>query len=254
MSSTKSTTSAKSVSKKQLKNEGPLHHLMEGLNNPMLTMVIVLLGSQALKRFFDLTDAKTVSILRYTYLASQLLMLGVLYLLRSMVARSTNPSNKDKLTITSPPSPFAANEAPRSETLTVLEYDLRELDQQLKSTLMGMVFMLVLHKYFGLVQPMIMQSILPWKTFLTSPVVRLRVYGQHPVESLERPFKTPSNPLTDLLKGSTQESASAGAKPKEDDEVVRRAQEEFEVPPSIDVASDEAMRKRSASKKVREEL
>src|ERR1700733_8796923 len=154
MSSTKSVSSAKSVSKKQAKNEGPLHHLMEGLNNPMLTMVIVLLSSQALKRFVDLTDARTVSILRYTYLASQLLMLGALYMLRLMVTKNTTPSNKDKLTITTPPNPFASNEAPRTETMTVLEYDLRELNQQLKSTLMGMVFMLMLHKYFGLVQPM----------------------------------------------------------------------------------------------------
>ena len=254
MSSTKSAASIKSASKKQLKNEGPLHHLMEGLNNPMLTMVIVLLSSQALKRFFDLADPKTVSILRYTYVASQLLMLGTLYLLRLKVSKSTDPSNKNKLTVSHPPGPFAANEPPRTETMTVLEYDLKELDQQLKSTLMGMAFMLLLHKYLGLVQPMIMQSILPWKTFLTSAVVRLRVYGQHPVESLERPFKTPSSPFADLLKGSTQDGGSAGGKAKEEDDAIRRAQEEFEVPPSIDVASDEAMRKRSAAKKEEEEL
>lgn len=254
MSSTKSTASVKSVSKKQLKNEGPLHHLMEGLNNPMLTMAIVLLSSQALKRFLDLENAKTVSIIRYVYVASQLLMLGAIYLLRMRVAGSTDPSNKNRLTVSQPPNPFAPNEAPRTETMTVLEYDLRELDQQLKSTVMGMVFMLLLNKYFGLIQPLVMQSILPWKTFLTASVVRIRVYGQHPVESLQRPFKAPSNPLADLLKGSTQDGTAVVNKSKEDDDAIKRAQEEFEVLPSIDVASDEATRKRGATREEENEL
>ena len=67
--------------------------------------------------------------------------------------------------------------------------------------------------------------------------------------SLERPFKMPSNPLADLLKNASQDSPAATNKSKEEDDAIKRAQEEFEVLPSIDVASDEATRKRSTTTK-----
>lgn len=78
--------------------------------------------------------------------------------------------------------------------MSIRDYDLAEVAKHLNQVAMGAVFMSVLHFWFKFTQPLIFNSILPWKNFFTLPVVQIRLFGWKAEGSLARPWKTP-NPL-----------------------------------------------------------
>lgn len=78
--------------------------------------------------------------------------------------------------------------------MSVLEYDLAEIGKQIQQNLVAMGILLAIHSYFGYAQPLFLQSILPWKTLLTMPVVRIHFWGCKAAGDLARPWKAP-NPL-----------------------------------------------------------
>lgn len=55
-----------------------------------------------------------------------------------------------------------------------------------------------LHLWFKFTQPLIFQSLLPWKNFFTLPVVQIRLFGFKAEGTLARPWKVP-NPFGDLM-------------------------------------------------------
>lgn len=55
-----------------------------------------------------------------------------------------------------------------------------------------------LHFYFKFTQPLVLQSILPWKNLFTMAVVQIRIFGYAAEGKLARPWKAP-NPFGDLM-------------------------------------------------------
>lgn len=91
--------------------------------------------------------------------------------------------------------------------MSVLEYDLAEVGKQIQQTLVSAGILSAIHSYFGYVQPLFLQSILPWKNLLTLPVVRVHLFGCKPVGDLARPWKAP-NPFGDFADaGKTEDTA-----------------------------------------------
>jgi hypothetical protein len=71
-----------------------------------------------------------------------------------------------------------------------------------------------LHFYFKFTQPLVLQSILPWKNLFAMAVVQIRIFGYAAEGKLARPWKAP-NPFGDLMAQMDENAAEK----KDDDKV-----------------------------------
>lgn len=225
------------MASKEKGNEGIMHQVMEGMNNPFVTMAIVLGTSQILRRVVDLNNQANVNYFRAIYIVSQLLQLGVLFALRMVISRGAMGG---KVVVDVPANPLTGEKASK-QTTNDRDYDLDEIWKQIKQLLMGAVFMLILHKFFGLIQPLVVQSILPWRALLCSPLFRVRVWGQKPVGSLARPFTAPPSPFGEIMKQMQEQPTSTEpASKKKAIKKMAEEESEFDVPPSISENEEES--------------
>lgn len=87
------------------------------------------------------------------------------------------------------PAPVGSGEEPRPVTTTVMEYDKQQLRQLIKTQMMGVGMMGVMHLYFKYTNPLLIQSIIPLKSALESNLVKIHVFGKPATGDLQRPFK-----------------------------------------------------------------
>lgn len=157
-------------------------------------------GSIQLLRFVDMESPRTVMMLRIGYIASQMLMLLFWTYMRSSVL-----GKKDLRTVEveEPAVPFSG-EAAKKKRMTITEYDTMECRKQMQQVVIGTAIMVILHLWLGLLQPLFLQMILPWKSLITQPLVQIHLMGYAAEGSLKRPFKQP-NPFGDLMSDQTSE-------------------------------------------------
>lgn len=198
---------------------GPFISALNMLNSPIATMAFVF-GSMQLLRFVDMTDKKVIVVLRTAYITSQILMLLVWVMLRSKIVekakiyRKKGTKNVKKTDETLPkeemveieePVPPFSGEAPKKKLISVSEYDVSECGKQIQQIIVGSIIMMVLHFWMGLVQPLFLQALLPWKSLLTQPLFMIHYLGCEAAGSLQRPFKQP-NPFGDMMANAAQSS------------------------------------------------
>jgi hypothetical protein len=90
-------------------------------------------------------------------------------------------------------------------TYGIQDYDIAEIKKTVTQTLTGVGIITFLHLQFKFTQPLVVQSILAFKTFFLSKEALLHVWGEPAVAELRRPFKNDSpfgamtggQPLTD---------------------------------------------------------
>lgn len=230
-------------------NSGPLHEFMELMNNPMLNMGIMIFSGQIFKRIVDFDRAENVSKFRILFITSQLLQLGFLWFLRHLVLTAkASPAEDDKKVVIEHAANPLTGEKARKESTSARLYDLGQVTRQIWQQVAWFVVILLLHRFAGAVQPLVMQAVMPWRTLLSSPVVRIRIWGQRPVGSLARPFQAAASPLGDMLKNLQSENAPAGsASPKKKAVKAKVSDDdEFEVPPSIEEVTEDASASESA--------
>lgn len=157
------------------------------LKDQMSSMILVI-GLMQLARRIDQTDPQNVLIIRLAYGGSQILLLLTVWFLRSLILRK---NEKTMIEVEEAPAPFST-EPPKKQRMSIRDYDMGEVNKQLQQSLIGLVFMSVLHLWFGLTQPLILQSIMPWKAFLFMPLVKVHFWGQKAEGDLKRPWKAPS--------------------------------------------------------------
>lgn len=185
---------------------------MSILNHPLATVVLVI-GSVQLLRLVDLTNPKNILVLRGGYIASQMFMLAFWTWMRSVVKRSKK--GIETLEYEEPSKPFSQEE-PRKVKISVAEYDSLEVGKQMQQVIIGTLIMLALHLWLGMVQPLFLQIILPWKSIMTHPLVLIHLLRMTATGGLKRPFKQP-NPLAELMGGQTAEPASESVGDKDSD-------------------------------------
>lgn len=76
-------------------------------------------------------------------------------------------------------------------TTTVMDYDKQQLRNMIKSQLIGVGMMGVMHLWFKYTNPLLIQSIIPVKSALESNLVKIHVFGKPATGDLQRPFKAP---------------------------------------------------------------
>jgi hypothetical protein len=87
------------------------------------------------------------------------------------------------------PSAMGSSDEPRPVTTTVMDYDKQQLRSLIKSQLVGVAMMGVMHLYFKYTNPLLIQSIIPAKSALESNLVKIHLFGQPATGDLQRPFK-----------------------------------------------------------------
>lgn len=188
------------------------------LADQISSMILVLGISQILKRY-DLTTPQAVMTIRIMYFSSQAVQLLVWFYVRHLIRTSKKEDESQMLEITEPAKPFS-NEPPKKTRKSVRDYDLEAVAKNINGIYSQVVIMGFLHFYFKFTQPLIFQSLLPWKALFMMPVVQIRLLGFKAEGSLARPWKAP-NPFGDLM-AQMDDNAAA----KKDDDAKKEAIEE----------------------------
>lgn len=101
-----------------------------------------------------------------------------------------HPGNTDMTTLKYvEPAPMGSSEEPKPVTTTNMDYDKQQLRQAIKSQLMGVGMMAVMHLYFKYTNPLLIQSVIPLKGALEANLVKIHVFGKPATGDLQRPFK-----------------------------------------------------------------
>ena len=87
------------------------------------------------------------------------------------------------------PAPMGSGDEPKLVTTTIQEYDSSQLKSALKSQLMGIGMMGVMHLYFKYTNPLVIQSIIPVKGAFEGNLVKIHIFGNAASGDLKRPWK-----------------------------------------------------------------
>ena len=88
------------------------------------------------------------------------------------------------------PAPMGTGEEAKPVTTTNMDYDKGQLRQLIRSQLMGLGMMAVMHLYMKYTNPLLIQSIIPLKGAFESNLVKIHVFGKPATGDLARPFKS----------------------------------------------------------------
>lgn len=153
-----------------------------------------------------MTTSEAVFYIRILYYTSQVLqVLAWLYIRHLIQKKGKKEERTTMIEVFEPAKPFSS-EPPKKTRMSIYDYDLAEVQKNLNQVLSGLVIMSGLHFWFKFTQPLIFQSLLPWKNFFTMSLVQIRLFGFKAEGSLARPWKAP-NPFGDLM-GQMDESSS----------------------------------------------
>jgi len=87
------------------------------------------------------------------------------------------------------PAAMGSTEEPKAVTTTVHAYDTQQLRSLFKAQLMGVGMMGVMHLYFKYTNPLLIQSIIPFKGALEGNLIKVHVFGTPATGELKRPWK-----------------------------------------------------------------
>ncbi|EEH05548.1 inorganic phosphate transporter PHO88 [Histoplasma capsulatum G186AR] len=154
------------------------------LNPQVFNLVIILVMMQVSKKIpFD--NPSVLLGVRSMYVVSNVLIMALYMYVRHQIIKK-----KDLRTLkyVEPPA-MGSGEEPRPVITTVQDYDKQQLRSLLKGQLMGVGMMCVMHLYFKYTNPLVIQSIIPFKTALEGNLVKIHVFGMSDKGELERPWK-----------------------------------------------------------------
>ncbi|GKZ28878.1 hypothetical protein AbraIFM66950_001502 [Aspergillus brasiliensis] len=153
--------------------------------SPQVTNLAIIVVMMQLAKKVPFEDPDVLMLVRGMYILSNVLILG-LYLFTQ-----TKINKKNDLTTLKyvEPAPMGSSEEPRPVTTTNMEYDKQQLRQLMRSQLMGVGMMGVMHLYFKYTNPLLIQSIIPLKGAIESNLVKIHVFGKPATGDLQRPFK-----------------------------------------------------------------
>ncbi|KAI8093370.1 inorganic phosphate transporter [Halteromyces radiatus] len=175
------------------------------LTSPMFNIAFMLVTMQVGKKI-DWEDPSTLMIARIGYYGAQVLVLLLAYALMQLV-KNKNDTTVLKYTETK----AGATQGQQVETTTVA-YDVAQVQQFIQSTLTSVAMISLMHWQFKFTQPLLLQSILPFKNLLAHKIALIYLWGDAPEGALKRPFQA-ENPFAALMGGAspTAEPAAAAA-------------------------------------------
>ncbi|KAJ9160782.1 Phosphate transporter [Coniochaeta hoffmannii] len=177
---------------------------MAGLS-PQITNLLIILGMMQVSKRIPFDDPNVLNMCRAGYVISNLIILGITLYIKSVVDKK-----KDLTTLKYvEPAPMGSSEEPKLVTTTVHAYDLAQVKTMLRSQMMGVAMMGVMHFYFHYTNPLLIQSIIPLKGAFESNMTKIHLFGQPATGELKRPFKQAAGLMSGLSGGAAQSDRAA---------------------------------------------
>ena len=177
--------------------------------------------------YFKLADPKYLLYVRIGFAATHALVVSFLFFLKMRIQSSSPTEGRIEVVegIDLPGHPATR------KVMTPREYDLYELNKQLRAVITNIVFMSALHFFFKGSQMLIMVSVNAVKALVWNPLVRIHIYGAKSEGPLSRPFPIPEGPfgaLKKLLIPEEDNATSAVASKKKNDDYEDSSSDEDE--------------------------
>ncbi|KAJ5908687.1 Phosphate transporter (Pho88) [Penicillium taxi] len=151
-----------------------------------VTNLAIILVMMQLSKKIPFEDPDVLLLVRGMYILSNVLILGIYLYTQSKVN-----AKKDMTTLKYvEPAQMGSGEEPKPVTTTVMDYDKAQLRQLMRSQLMGVGMMCVMHLYMKYTNPLLIQSIIPLKGAIEANLVKIHIFGKPATGDLSRPFKS----------------------------------------------------------------
>lgn len=142
--------------------------------NPAVTNIaIMLIGMQVAKKL-DLEDPTVLFYTRAFYISCQVITFLVYFIVRLKINQKNDLTT---IKYVEPANPMSGETEPRAVVTTVKEYDLQQVNGQVKGIFTGLAMMGFMHLYMKYTNPLIMQSVSGVKSALESNIVKIHLYG-----------------------------------------------------------------------------
>ncbi|KAG0219336.1 hypothetical protein BGX31_011345 [Mortierella sp. GBA43] len=167
----------------------------------------LVMGSMQITNRLDLEDTKTKQLIVGLYVAAQAIVLSISYIVQRRIQAKKDTA---ELKYMEQPKPFSGEE-PKLVRTTNMAHDMEQNSQAQKQALIGLTLMIFLHFKFGVIRPLVVQSILPLKNALQSKAAQVYLFGKPAEGDLKRPWKA-ENPFEALAGGSDKSQSEAAEK------------------------------------------
>jgi len=147
--------------------------------------MLVVLGLVQLTNRIDFTDDSRLWAARVSYGVAQLIVLIVCQL---VLSRIQTANDRTPLRYSEPPPPFSSD-PPKAVVTTVTEYDEENIRQVIKQTCISILVIALVHWKWGYVQPLVLQSVLPFRTLYANKALKIHLLGKKAEGDLQRPWK-----------------------------------------------------------------
>lgn len=166
---------------------------------------------------FQLDAPENTNYLRLSYGSVQLITLA---LIAYIYWRINKKNDETKLTYSEPKNPFSAEENPIIQT-TYKEYDLGQAKALATQTLMGVAIIAFMHYQWGYLRPLLLQSVLGFRTLAAAPVVQVWLFGRVAEGELSRPWRAP-NPFGNPPEAATPKDVKKAEKKEEKKKIANK--------------------------------
>ncbi|KAJ3411860.1 phosphate transporter (Pho88) [Chytridiales sp. JEL 0842] len=170
------------------------------MTGPLINLALVYGLVQVLNKF-DLDNIAYLNYIRALYIGSQLIQALVLEITRMKI----KAKNDETPLVYKEPKGLFDNTEPKTVSTTVKLHDLARIAEAYQQMLISVGLMIFLHFQYGYLRPLILQSVLGFRTMSSTPLFQIYILGKAAEGDLKRPFK----------KGFMDAAASEAPTPKE---------------------------------------
>ena len=154
--------------------------------NPAVSNLVVMLVMMQLARKINFEDPDILFYVRVGYLSCQ----AIAFLIYLITRAKINAKNDlTTLKYVEPANPLGGAATEKAVVTTVKDYDLQQVNAQIKSIFTSMAMMGFMHIYMKYTNPLFMQSVTAVKSACEANIVKIHLFGTPASGDLKRPFK-----------------------------------------------------------------
>ncbi|KAI1129851.1 putative phosphate transporter [Nemania abortiva] len=173
--------------------------------SPQVTNLIIILGMMQVSKKIPFDDPTVLTGVRALYVGSNLLIAAIYGYVLLQINKK-----KDLTTLKYvEPAPMGSSEEGKLVTTTIQAYDAQQIKAAFRSQLMGLAMMCFMHLYMKYTNPLLIQSIIPFKSALEANLVQIHLFGKPASGDLKRPFKQAAGFMSGLQNGTAQSDKKA---------------------------------------------
>lgn len=154
--------------------------------NPAFTNLGLMLVMMQVSRRLDLEDPSVLLYVRVGYAACQLAVFAICLYVKYQINKKNDLTT---LKYVEPANAMSGQAADKAVVTTVKEYDMKQIDAQIKGIFTSLAMMGFMHVYMKYTNPLVMQSVSSVKSALETNIVKIHLWGTPASGELKRPFK-----------------------------------------------------------------